>query len=171
MLLDGDVDGGGVAAGGQAEEVGGDAREGCGGEGDGAVEGGGGGGGLGGEEGGGWTDTVRGTGRRPCIEGLVEGYRAAGHGVAVRVEEAKGDLAGSGLEGEALGSAGDGFKGGVLGTGAKGGEGDALAGAVEAGADGVGLALSERTRGEGLGGDAVGVGEDGSAALNGDAVS
>jgi hypothetical protein len=75
------------------------------------------------------------------------------------------------LEGEALGSAGDGFKGGVLGTGAKGGEGDALAGAVEAGADGVGLALSERTRGEGLGGDAVGVGEDGSAALNGDAVS
>ena len=47
MLLDGDVDGGGVAAGGQAEEVGGDAREGCGGEGDGAIEGGGGGGGGG----------------------------------------------------------------------------------------------------------------------------
>ena len=57
----------------------------------------------------------------------------------------------------------------VLGPRAEDREGDALAGAVEAGADGGRLALGERSDGEGLGGDAAGVGEGGAAAMDRDA--
>ena len=136
VLFDGDGDGGGVAGGGEAQEIGGDAGEGCRSEGDGAVEGGSGGGGLGGEEIGGGTDAVGGAGWGPGVKGLVEGNGAGSHGVAVHVEEAEGDLAGCSLDGEALGGVGDGFEDGILRAGADGGEGDALAGSVEAGVDG-----------------------------------
>ena len=37
---------------------------------------------------------MRGAGRRPRVERLIERDRAAGHGVAVHVEQAKRDLAG-----------------------------------------------------------------------------
>ena len=137
----------------------GDAGEGGGGEGDGAVEG------RRWRWRFGWraecrgADGVRGAGRSPGVEGLIEGDRAAGHGVAVHVEKAEGDGRRGGGGGEALGCAGDGLKEGVLGARAEGGVGDALAGSVEAGVDGGGLAFGERADGEGPGGDAGGVGE------------
>ena len=43
----------------------------------------------------GGADAVRGAGRRPGVEGLIKRDRAAGHGVAVHVEDAEDDLAGS----------------------------------------------------------------------------
>ena len=55
-------------------------------------------------------DRVRRAGRRPGVERLVEGDRAAGHGVAVHVEEAEGDLARGAGDGEALAGAGDGLE-------------------------------------------------------------
>ncbi len=59
----------------------------------------------------------------------------------------------------------------VLRTRAEGGKGDALAGSVEAGVDGGGLAFGERADGERLGGDAGGVGERGSRSLGRDAAA
>ena len=79
-------------------------------EGDRAVDGGGGGGGLRGEQRAGRADSVQGAGRRPGVERLIERDGAAGHGVAVHVEEAEGDLAGRGGDGEGLAGAGDGLR-------------------------------------------------------------
>ena len=55
-------------------------------------------------------ELLRVAGRRPGVERLVERDRAAGHGVAVHIEEAKRDLAGGSGGGEALAGAGDGFE-------------------------------------------------------------
>ena len=81
---------------------------------DGAVDGGGGGRGLRGEERALRAYGVRRTGRRPGVERLVESDRAAGHGIAVHVEKAEGDLAGRGGGGEGLARAGDGLQERVL---------------------------------------------------------
>src|ERR1035441_5026634 len=169
MLFDGNGDGGDVAGGGQAEEIGGHAGERCRGKGDSAVDCRGGRGGLGGQQRSLGADAVRGAGRGPGVKGLVEGYRAAGHGVAVRVQQAEGDLAGSGLQGEALGGSRDRFKKRVLRPRSEGVEGDALAGAIETGGSGDLLAFNERAYGEDFGGDAARVGDGGGTAERGDA--
>ena len=77
VLLDGDVDGGGIAGCGVGLNVGGNARERGGGEGDGAVKDGGGSGGPGGEEIEGWSDGVDQAGRG-CGGELMEGYPSKG---------------------------------------------------------------------------------------------
>jgi hypothetical protein len=60
-------------------------------------------GGLGGQQLGLGADGRGRAGRSPGIERLVKRDRAAGHGVAVHVQQAEGDLAGGSLHGEALG--------------------------------------------------------------------
>ena len=110
-------------------------------------------------------DGVRRAGRRPGVERLIERDRAAGHGVAVHVEQAKRDLAGRARGGEVLAGPGDRLEQRVLRTRAVGRKCNALAGSVEAGVDADDLALGERADGERLGGDARGVGDRGSRTL------
>src|SRR5215472_4221164 len=161
VLLEGDVQGAGVAGGGEGDDVGGDAGKGGGGEGDGSVEGGGGGGGLSAEELGLGAAAVGRAWRRPGVDGLEERDGASGHGVAVHVADAEDDLGGSIGDGDALGGSGDGLNPGVFGARSEGAEVDALLGSVEAGGGAGLLAWSERSDGEGLGGDARGTGDDG----------
>ena len=93
MLLDGDADGGGVASSGQTYQIGGYAGERRGREGNSAVDCRGGCGGLSSQQLTLCADLMRGAGWAPGVKSLKEGYRAAGHGVAVGVEQAQGDLA------------------------------------------------------------------------------
>ena len=148
MLLNRDVHGGGVAGGGEAEEIRGYAGKRGGEERDRAVYGGGGCGGLRGEQRPWPADGVRRAGRRPRVERLVERDRAAGHGIAVHVEQAERDLARRARGSEALAGARDGFEQSILRARAIGGEGHALAGSIEAGVDARCLTLGERTDGE-----------------------
>ena len=111
---------------------------------------------------------MRRAGRGPGIERLIKRHRAACHGIAVHVQHPQRDLARSAADRQTLRGSGDGYQGGELRACPEGGIGDALAGAVQAGIGGDRLPFGQRSHGERLGGDAVGVGGHG-AALKGDA--
>ena len=111
------------------------------------------------------------TGRRPGVKSLVEGDRAAGHLIAVHIEQTEDDLGGSVVKTKGLDGSGNGCQRGELRTRADGCIDYALAGSVEAGINGAELALGQGTDGEDFGGDAGFVGERGGSGLGGDARS